>query len=151
MTIISTSYDALISVISNCLTGWARLTNPDILSDNFDSFLRQGWALQAEESNDLNKSLCRRLEWNRNYSLIMSTELFGANTSYTQSDDAIKLLLEASTSVAIAIDSDQTLGITGGGAIALVISDSGIIPIEMDNRKFITCTLAINLKTFMGY
>jgi hypothetical protein len=151
MTVISTSYDALLVVIQAALTNWTRLVNPDEIQDNFDSFLREGWCLVVDDTVNTNRMLCRISSWNRSFSLIMVVEYFGANTSYTVQDDAIKKLLEASSSVARAIELDETLAVAGNNVIARVSADSGIIPIETETRKFISCSLTINLETFIGY
>lgn len=151
MTVISTSYDALLVVIQAALTNWTRLVNPDEIQDNFDSFLREGWCLVVDDTVNTNRMLCRISSWNRSFSLIMVVEYFGANTSYTVQDDAIKKLLEASSSVARAIELDDTLAVAGNNVVARVTADSGIIPIETDTRKFISCSLTINLETFIGY
>jgi hypothetical protein len=151
MTVISTSYDALLVVIQAALTNWTRLVNPDEIQDNFDSFLREGWCLVVDDSVNTNRMLCKVSSWNRSFSLIMVVEYFGANTSYTVQDDAIKKLLEGSASVARAIELDDTLAVTGNNVVARVTADSGIIPIETETRKFISCSLTINLETFIGY
>lgn len=151
MTVISTSYDALLVVIQAALTNWTRLVNPDEIQENFDSFLREGWCLIVDESQNTNRMLCRISSWNRSFSLIMVVEYFGANTSYTVQDDAIKKLLEGSASVARAIELDETLAVAGNNVIARVSADSGIIPIETETRKFISCSLTISLETFIGY
>jgi hypothetical protein len=154
MTIITTSYDALITLIGNTLTsanGWVRLTNPDEILENFDSFLRQGWCLVAGDSVNTNRELCKISSWNRNFSLIMAVEYYGNNANYSIQDDAIKVLLEASTAMAVAIENDQTLGIGTGNVIARVSNDSGIVPVEYETRKFITCSLSVSIETFIGY
>jgi hypothetical protein len=151
MTIISTSYDALLVVIQAALTTWTRLVNPDDIQDNFDSFLREGWCLTIDDSINTNRNLCSISSWNRSFTLVMVVEYFGSNTSYTVQDDAIKKLIEASSSVARAIEIDDTLAVTGGKVIARVTNDSGIIPIETDTRKFISCSLSISIETFIGY
>lgn len=151
MTVISTSYDALLVVIQTALTSWTRLVNPDEIQDNFDSFLREGWCLVVDDSTNTNRMLCKISSWNRSFSLIMVVEYFGANTSYTVQDDAIKKLLEASSSVARAIELDDTLAVSGNNVVARVTADSGIIPIETETRKFISCSLTISLETFIGY
>jgi hypothetical protein len=151
MTVISDSYDALLTLINANLSGWSRLFNADQLTDNFDSFLRQGWCLQVESSETIRKNLCRVSEWNRTYTLFLVVEFFGNNTNYTQQDDAIKKLLEAVSSIKIAILNDEYLGIPSGRAIAEVVSDSGVFPLETDTRKFIACGVNIELKTFLGY
>lgn len=151
MTVISTSYDALITLIGATLSGWFRLINPDELTDNFDSFLRQGWCLQVESSETIRKNICKVSEWNRSYTLFLVVEFFGTNTSYTQQDDAIKKLLEAVSSIKIAILNDEYLGLAGGRAIAEATNDSGVFPLETDTRKFISCGVNINVKTFLGY
>lgn len=151
MTVISDSYDGLVTLVGSTLSGWTRLFNADELTENFDSFLRQGWCLQVESSETIRKNLCKVSEWNRTYTLFLVVEFFGNNTNYTQQDDAIKKLLEAVSSLKIAILNDEYLGLVGGRAIAEVISDSGVFPLETDTRKFIACGVNINLKTFLGY
>lgn len=151
MTVISTSYDALLVVIQAALTNWTRLVNPDEIQENFDSLLREGWCLVVDDSQNTNRMLCKISSWNRSFSLIMVVEYFGANTSYTVQDDAIKKLLEASSSVARAIELDDTLAVSGNNVVARVTADSGIIPIETETRKFISCSLTISLETFIGY
>jgi len=150
-TIISTSYDALITLISNALSGFTRLINPDQLTENFDSFLRAGWCLQVENGETINRNLCRVSEWQRGYTLFIVTEFFGNNTDYLQQDTAVKKLLEAVSDVKIAILNDEYLGIPSGRAICSVTGDSGVFPLETDTRKFIGCGVNISLKTFLGY
>jgi hypothetical protein len=150
MTVISTSYDALIVLVGATLgSTWVRLTNPDELQNNFDSFLRGGWGVLADSTTNTNRQLCSRKSFSRSYTVILCVEFFGANTTYTEQDDSIKKILEAATSVAIAIENDQTLAVSGGHVVANYIGDSGIVPIELDDRKFITCSINITLETFL--
>lgn len=150
-TIISVSYDALVTLVGNTLSGWTRLFNADQLADNFDSALRAGWCLQVEGATTSNRNLCRVSDWDRSYTLFLVVEFFGSNYGYTEQDTSIKKLLEAISSVKVAILNDQYLGITTGNAICDVTNDSGIFPLETDTRKFIACGVNISLKTFLGY
>jgi hypothetical protein len=150
-TIISVSYDALVTLIGTTLTGWTRLFNADELIENFDSALRAGWCLQVESGQTANRNLCRVSDWDRTFTLFLVTEFFGSNYGYTEQDNSIKKLLEAISSVKVAILNDQYLGISTGNAICDVVNDSGVFPLETDTRKFIACGVNISVKTFLGY
>jgi hypothetical protein len=150
MTIISTAYDTITALIGTTLGNtWVRLTNPDELSQNFDSFLRGGWGIIVDSTVNTNRELCGRKSFARSFSIVLCVEYFGGQASYTEQDDSIKKILEASTSVSVAIESDVTLAIAGGKAIASFQGDSGIVPIELDDRKFITCALNVIIETFI--
>lgn len=150
-TIISTSYDALITVIQNVLTDWTRLFNADQLADNFDSALRKGWCLQVESGNDTNRHLCKISDWERSFTLFLVTEFFGSNFDHSNQDNAIKTIMEAVSSIAIAIESDPYLAISGGNAICSIVNDTGIFPLETESRKFIGCGVNLTIKTYLGY
>lgn len=150
-TVISLSYDALVTLIGSTLTGWTRLFNADQLTENFDSALRAGWCLQVESGQTSNRNLCKVSDWERSFTLFLVTEFFGNNFDYTQQDTAIKKLLEAVSSVKVAILNDQYLGIPSGNAICSVTNDSGVFPLETDTRKFISCGVNISVNTFLGY
>ena len=150
-TVISLSYDALITLIGTTLSGWTRLFNADQLTDNFDSALRAGWCLQVESGTNPNRNLCKVSDWERTFTLFLVTEFFGSNYGYTEQDNSVKKLLEAVSSVKVAILNDQYLGIATGNAICDVTNDSGIFPLETDTRKFIACGVNISIKTFIGY
>jgi hypothetical protein len=151
MTIHSTSYDALVSLIKVTLPTFYRLTNPNDTSQNFDLFLREGWSLIAESSANTDRNLCKINSYRRNYVLTISVEVFGTESDEISYDDSIKKLLEAVSSVVIAIENDQYLGIAGGNAIAAIVGDSGIIPITSGNKKIVMSELTISLETFIGY
>lgn len=150
MTIVSDSYSGLVTVVKTALSGWFRLTDANENENNFDIFLREGWALRPEAGFNSNRELCRRTSYVRTYSLMMSVELFGTDSNETLYDDSIKKLLEAVTSVTRAIELDQTLGVVGGLVVARVISDTGVVPIAADIRKFVMCELKIDVETFIG-
>lgn len=150
MTIVSDSYSGLVTVVKAALTGWFRLTDANENENNFDIFLREGWSLTAESGLNSNRELCKRTSYIRTYSLMMSVEVFGTDSNETLYDDSIKKLLEAVTSVTRVIELDQTLGVVGGLVVARVVSDTGIIPIAADIKKFVMCELKIDVETFIG-
>lgn len=151
MTIIGDSYTALVNIIKNTLSSWYRLTDPNDISNNFDAFLRQGWSLIADSSQNVDRYLCSISTWNRTYMLTLSVEAFGTNSDDDLYDDSVKKLLEAINLVCIAIESDQTIAVSGGNVIARVTNDSGVLPVSREDKKFIMCELKIDVETRISF
>jgi len=152
MTIISDSYNAIVTLIKTTLPNWNRLNDSFQVDENHETFLREGWALVVDQGVNNYRELCSRSHYIRSYGITLTIEIFGADLNETIYDQSISKIMEAINSLVIAIETDKTLGIGGGIVNVSPTGDSGILPLNgPDNRKFIMCELRVDIETMIQY
>jgi hypothetical protein len=156
MTTTRDSYQHLINTLSTVLpssAGWYRLTDPNDISENFDRFLSKGWCLIPDSGENTNRKLSSVHTFRRTYTVQLSVQIFGAGNTFEAYDDSMKLILESSEALQLAIINDQTLGSDDEGIVARLIGDSGVIPIDAEDGKgkYLTMTVSIDIEIFYKY
>ena len=147
MSVVTTAYDGLVTIITSALTGYFRLVNKDDESENLDAFLRKGWCLIIDGEEATNRMLCNMPSRVRKYRLVISNEFYGLDQDHGQQDEAVKGLLEDTETFLDTIYRDPTLGVADGVLVRADVT-SGVDFADKDNRKFILSTIFIDIERF---
>lgn len=143
-TIVSTAIEALITVIESKMTGWHRLTNSNI-DENWDAFLKKGWGLVIGKGANTDRSNCG-VSYRRDYTIVISHEVYGGYKDYKLQLDSLKIILEAINTLAKSFGDDVTLHTSDGNCIVNVLGDSGVA--AMDDGKYWYTELNVTMETF---
>lgn len=146
MSIVTTAYDNLVTLITNTLVGYFRLVNKDDESENLDIFLKKGWCLIVDDEQNTNRMLCNSPTRVRKYRLVISNEFYGLDQDHVQQDESVKGLLEDIETFLDEVHKDPSLGTDTLEIRADVVS--GIEFADKDTRKFILSTIYIEIERF---
>lgn len=147
MTIVTTAYDNLVTLITSTFTDYFRLVNKDDESQNLDIFLRKGWCLIIDDENNTNRLICNSPSRVRKYRLVVSNEFYGLDGDHTTQDASIKGLLEDIEKFLDEVHKKPNLA-DNSGLIIMADQVTGVDFADKDNRKFIISTIYIEIERF---
>lgn len=137
-------YQRLIDLIGETFTDKSQLTNPYVLDDNEDIFLKSGYGVAILPTSNLNRATSCLYSIGRDVEITFTKQIFGTNRDISERQTVEKGLMQDQLDLIKAIDSDGQLNDLLANSAFL--GDNGIEFIFNDRNNFVALTCNFTLE-----
>lgn len=146
MSTISTIYDNFKTILSTIYPTKRELTNPFSIEKNADQLLTNGYGLQVGNATNTNREVCNKLSVARDFTITITKQVEGINKDTASLDSAEKALLE--DHLLIISECQKNAQLNSICSKVNYTSDTGIVEIITDQKKFLMIQILISVEYF---
>lgn len=137
-------YQRLIEVVAETFPDKVELTNPYVIDDNEDIFLKSGFGVAILPTVNLNRATSCLYSIGRDVEIVFTKQIFGTNRDHKERQAIEKGLMQDQLNLIKAIDNDGQLNdLLANSAF---IGDNGIEFIFNDRNNFVALTCNFTLE-----
>ena len=143
-TAISSTHDALITLIETALPLYTRLPEFFGVEENNELYLTKGYALAYGAGSNSERLISRQASWVQEYGIFLINQIMTTDHDVTGRANAAKAIAEDAHSLFIALEENPTLSSTGVRTVAL--STGGVELLEGDREKYALVELSVEVE-----
>lgn len=137
-------YDAIVTQIESELSGYTRIPNPYDVQNNTFLHLRKGFGIEIGPGSNTERYVGCLSTWERTYTIILVKQVVT-----TQNNTAVRVMIEKEIldDHELLFKAFETNNSLGGIAMKTVVqSDGGISFLDIDNQKFLSMSIFLNVE-----